>query len=241
MSDLLGASTYHVSMHVLIIEDHRDLAANMVDYLQARGHVADAAGDGITGLHLAVTTNPDVIVLDLGLPGLGGMELCRRLREEGISTPLVMLTARCEVDDRVVGLLSGADDYLIKPVALRELEARLLAQLRRARGGLEYPRLQVADLVVDDRTKQVTRAGREIELARMDYLLLFILVRASPAVVSRAQLESALWGDDPPGNDVLRVHVHRVRRAVDHPCKKALIHTVHGVGYRVADLDAPAG
>lgn len=228
-------------MRVLIIEDHRDLAENLVDYLQARGHVADAAGDGITGLHLAVTTSPDVIVLDLGLPGLGGMDLCRRLRDEGISTPLVMLTARSEVDDRVAGLLSGADDYLVKPVALRELEARLLAQVRRAGGGLESPRLQVADLVIDDRTKRVTRAGREIELARMDYLLLFILVRESPAVVSRAKLEAALWGDDPPGSDVLRAHVHRVRRAIDDPDENALIHTVHGVGYRVADLNAPAG
>lgn len=224
-------------MRILVIEDDRDLAANLVDYLEARGHVVDAAGDGLTGLHVASTQAFDAIVLDLGLPGLDGRELCRWLRAGGNVTPLVMLTARGELEDRVGGLELGADDYMVKPVALRELEARVRAQVRRARGGLDAPRLQVADLVLDDRTMTVSRAGTEIPLTRLDYQLLRVLMRESPAVVSRARLEAEIWGDDPPETDTLRAHIHRLRRAVDRPFARPLLHTIHGVGYRLTSAD----
>ncbi|RFA29310.1 DNA-binding response regulator [Alkalilimnicola ehrlichii] len=224
-------------MQVLIVEDNRDLAANIVDYLDARGHVADTAGDGVTGLHLAVTQDFDAIVLDLGLPGLDGSEVCRRLRDAGIATPVIMLTARGEIEDRIGGLELGADDYLVKPVSLRELEARLRAQVRRAQGGLEQTRLQVADLILDERTRSVTRAGQPIQLARLDYQLLRLLLRESPAVVSRTRLETEIWGDTPPETDSLRSHIHRLRRVLDRPFKQPLLHTVHGVGYRLAALD----
>lgn len=221
-------------MRVLIIEDNRDLVANIVDYLEARGHSTDWAADGITGLHLATTTGPDVIVLDLALPGLDGVEICARLRRERYAIPLIMLTARGELDDRVQGLNVGADDYLVKPVALRELEARLQAQLRRARGGVAQPRWQVADLVLDDATRQVTRASQPVELTRLDYDILRVLMRESPAVVARGRLEAEIWGDEPPGNDTLRAHIHRLRRAVERDDRPALLHTVHGIGYRLA-------
>jgi len=225
-------------MRVLIVEDNRDLAANLADYLKSRGHVADVAMDGVTGLHLAVTGDFDAVVLDLALPGLDGAELCRRLRAEGAATPVLMLTARGELEERVRGLDLGADDYLVKPVPLRELEARIRAQVRRARGGLAQPRLQVADLVLDERTMAVTRAGRPIGLARLDYQLLRVLMRESPAVVPRSRLESELWGDQPPETDALRAHIHLLRRAIDHPFSAPLLHTIHGVGYRLANDDA---
>lgn len=227
-------------MRVLIIEDNRSLAANLVDFLRARGHVADLAMDGVSGLHLAVTGDFDAIVLDLGLPGIDGTELCRRLRAERGATPVLMLTARGELEDRVRGLELGADDYLVKPVPLRELEARLHAQVRRARGGLDQPRLQVADLVLDERTMAVSRAGKPVSLTRLDYKLLRALMRESPAVVPRARLESELWGDEPPDSDTLRAHIHLLRRAIDHPFATPLLHTVHGVGYRLAKPDATA-
>ncbi len=221
-------------MRILVIEDNRDLAANLVDYLEGRGHDMEFAADGLTGLHLATSAEPDVIVLDLGLPDVDGVELCRRLRASGNSAPIVMLTARGEIEDRVAGLEVGADDYLVKPVSLRELEARLRAQVRRARGELEGRRLQVADLVLDEQTMFVTRAGEPISLTRLDYELLRELMRASPGVVSRARLEAAVWGDSPPESDSLRTHIHRLRRAIDHPFDQPLLQTVHGVGYRLA-------
>lgn len=224
-------------MDVLLIEDNPDLAGNIVDYLESRGHRVDLARDGLSGLHFAASKAFDAIVLDLGLPGIDGVELCRRLREEGLATPILMLTARGELDDKVLGLEAGADDYLVKPLSLRELEARLRAQVRRAAGGLGQQRLQVGDLLLDERTRQVSRQGRRIALAPLDYQLLRLLMRASPAVLPRERLESLLWGDDPPDSDALRAHIHRLRLAIDRPFDVPLLHTVPHVGYRLAVPD----
>jgi DNA-binding response OmpR family regulator len=229
-------------MDVLLIEDNRDLAGNLLDHLEACGHRVDWASDGLSGLHLAASKPFDAIVLDLGLPGLDGIELCRRLREEGIATPILVLTARGELDDKLLGLEVGADDYLVKPLSLRELEARLRANVRRAAGGLERRRLQVGDLILDERTHQVSRQGKKIVLAPFDYQLLRLLMRASPAVLTRERLEAALWGDDPPDSDALRTHIHRLRQAIDRPFDVPLLHTVPHVGYRLAvpDEETPA-
>lgn len=224
-------------MDVLLIEDNRDLAGNLLDHLEACGHRVDWASDGLSGLHLAASKPFDAIVLDLGLPGLDGIELCRRLREEGIATPILVLTARGELDDKLLGLEVGADDYLVKPLSLRELEARLRAHARRAAGGLERQRLQVGDLILDERTHQVSRQGKKIVLAPFDYQLLRLLMRASPAVVTRERLEAALWGDDPPDSDALRAHIHRLRQAIDRPFDVPLLHTIPHVGYRLAVPD----
>lgn len=222
-------------MRVLIIEDNSDLAANIFDFLEGRGHVPDAAGDGITGLHLAVTQDYDVIVLDVMLPGMDGLTLCRKLRQEaGKQTPVLMLTAKDTLDDKLAGFTSGSDDYLVKPFALQELEARLLALGRRGAGQAAQQVLQVADLSFDPSTLEARRAGKTLSLTPTGMKLLELLLRRSPQVVTRKDLEHAIWGDSPPDSDALRAHIHTLRAAVDHPFGAPLIHTVHGVGFRLS-------
>lgn len=227
------------SLHILVIEDNPDLAANVCDFLEAKGHVADAAGDGVTGLHLAITKNYDAIVLDIVLPGMDGLTLCRKFREEARrNTPVLMLTARDALDDRVAGLECGADDYVLKPFALRELEARLKALVRRARQDVTAGMLQVGDLEFDPALFTLRRGSRAITLPPIPLKLLEVLMRASPRVIKREDLERAVWGDAPPDSDALRSHMHTVRSAVDGPDEPPLIHTLRGVGYRIAPPDA---
>ncbi|MBI2312376.1 MAG: response regulator transcription factor [Betaproteobacteria bacterium] len=226
-------------MRVLAIEDNRDLAANLVDYLAARGHAVDAAGDGLTGLHLALANDYDVIILDLVLPGLDGITLCRRLREEaGKHTPVLMLTARDALDDKIAGLESGADDYVVKPFALRELEARLKALARRSQGLRPQQRLQVGDLVFDTGTLALTRGNRSIELPPIPLRILETLMRASPRVLPREEIERAVWGDAPPDSDALRAHMHVLRSAIDKPFESPLLRTHRGHGWQIAAPDA---
>lgn len=226
-------------MRVLVIEDNRDLAANLYDYLAAKGHTVDAAGDGITGLHLALVNDYDTILLDLILPGMDGVTLCRKLREEGgKDTPVLMLTARDSLDDKVTGLESGADDYVVKPFALREVEARLLALTRRAGGRSVSRPLQVADLRFDPGTRRVTRGERVIELGPIPLKILEMLMQRSPRVVWRRDIEQAVWGDSPPDSDVLRSHMHVLRSAIDKPSERPLLRTLRGVGYQLTDPDA---
>ena len=227
------------AMRILLIEDNRDLAANIADYLEAHGHIVDAACDGITGLHLAVTNDYHVIVLDLMLPGLDGIEVCRKLRlEASKETPLLMLTARDTLDDKIGGFASGADDYLVKPFALRELLARLTALGRRGVGAVASRQLKVADLELDQGTLQARRAGRVLELTPVGFRILTLLMQESPRVVTRQQLEQAVWGDQPPLSDALRTHIHALRNTIDKPFAAPLLHNVHSIGYRLAPLDA---
>lgn len=227
------------SLHILVIEDNPDLAANVCDFLEAKGHIVDAAGDGITGLHLAVTKDYDAIVLDIVLPGMDGFTVCRKFRDEARrNTPVLMLTARDALDDRVAGLECGADDYVLKPFALRELEARLKALVRRAKSGVTPDTLRVADLEFDSALVRVKRGERVIPLPPIPFKLLETLLRASPRVVRREELERAVWGDVPPDSDALRSHMHTLRAAVDGPGEPALIHTQRGIGYRIAPPDA---
>jgi DNA-binding response OmpR family regulator len=221
-------------MHILVIEDNPDLAANVCDYLEAKGHSTDAAGDGVTGLHLAVTHPYDAIVLDLVLPGLDGLSLCRKLREDARSnTPVLMLTARDALDDRVAGLECGADDYVLKPFALRELEARLKALTRRASGMVSQSPLKVGDLVFDPGLVQASRAGRVLELSPIPLKILEHLMRASPKVVKREELERLIWGENPPDSDALRAHMHVLRNALERPGSPPLLHTLRGIGYQL--------
>ncbi len=226
-------------MRILIIEDNRDLAANLLDFMAERGHAADVAGDGVTGLHLATVNDYDAIILDLMLPGLDGITLCRKLREEARkTTPVLIVTARDALDDKIVGLESGADDYVVKPFALREVEARLKALARRAQSQGMQPRLQVADLVFDTDTVKITRGGRSIQLPPISLKLLETLMRHSPRVLGRGELEHAVWGDTPPDSDALRAHMHLLRGAIDGKGETPLIRTVRGVGYQLAAPDA---
>lgn len=221
-------------MHILVIEDNPDLAANVCDYLEAKGHSTDAAGDGITGLHLAVTHPYDAVVLDLGLPGLDGLSLCRKLREEaGSTTPVLMLTARDALDDRVTGLEYGADDYVLKPFALRELEARLKALSRRASGMISHSPLKVGDLVFDPGLMQASRDGQALDLSPIPLKILEHLMRASPKVLKREELERLVWGENPPDSDALRAHMHVLRNAVDQPGRPPMLFTLRGIGYQL--------
>ena len=193
-------------MRLLVIEDNRDLVANLFAYFESRGHVLDAAPDGITGLHLALTQPYDAVVLDWMLPRMDGPQVLRKLREEGHSDmPVVMLTARDELPDKLAGFRAGAD------------------------------------LRLDLDTLEATRAGQAIHLFPAGRKLLEALMRASPAVVTREQLERTLWGDEPPDGDMLRSHVYELRREVDGPFPVKLIQTVPRTGYRLARVATPAG
>ena len=182
-------SAQTTNARILLVEDHRDIAEMVGAYLEARGYVIDYAGDGVTGLHLAVVNSYDAVVLDLMLPGMDGLTLCRKLREEAhCETPLLMLTARDTQDDKITGLDAGADDYLVKPFDIRELEARIRALLRRHRGALAPDLLTVGDLTLDTGTLEVQRAGTRLTLTPIGLKLLTVLMRASPRVVSRQEL-----------------------------------------------------
>ncbi len=227
-------------MKLLVVEDNHALVANLFAYFEARGHVLDAAPDGVTGLRLAADHHYDAIVLDWALPRMEGVRVLQELRQsvrKGV--PVLMLTAKGETADKVEALRLGADDYLVKPFDLAELEARLLAQVRRASGRVTDARLQVCDLVLDLSTAEVTRGARPIALQPATRRLLEVLMRASPALVPRNRLEDALWGDDPPDRDLLRSQMHLLRRAIDAPFSCKLLHTVARVGYRLAAMPGP--
>ena len=222
-------------MRILVIEDNRDILANVLDYLQLKGFSVDCTQDGLTGLHLARTGHYNLIVLDIMLPGIDGYQVCKHLREEDRNeVPILMLTARDALDDRLLGLQAGADDYLIKPFALSELVARIEAILRRSQGS-RMRQLKVADLVYDLDTLHVSRAGQPLKLNPLGLKLLAVLMQKSPAVVRREALEEALWGDDCPDSGSLRSHIHQLRQVLDKPFAHPLLHTLHGVGYRLAE------
>jgi DNA-binding response OmpR family regulator len=225
-------------MKILVVEDNPDIAANIGDYLEDHGHVVDFAYDGVTGLHLAVSQEFDAIVLDLMLPGMDGLDVCKKLREEANKdTPVLMLTARDTLNEKLTGFASGADDYMVKPFALQELEARLRVLARR--GLTTQARvLKISDLEYNLDTLQVNRAGQDINLNPIGLKLLQRLMEASPWVVSREELELRVWGERQPDSDTLRVHIHTLRNAIDKPFDVPLIQTRHGIGYRIADPNA---
>jgi len=223
---------------ILLIEDHHDIAAMVCDHLEFRGYEVDYAADGITGLHLAVTGDFDAIILDLMLPGMDGLEICRKYRTEaGGRKPILMLTARDTLEDKVAGLDAGADDYLVKPFELEELDARLRALLRRAGDSVAPQVLRVADLEFDTGTLEVRRSKRSLTLTPIGLKLLEALMKASPRVVSRRNLEREVWGDVVPDSDALRSHLYNLRKAIDKPFDRPLLHNVQGMGYRLAARD----
>jgi len=224
-------------LRILVVEDNPDISENIADYFETRGHVLDFAMNGVQGLHLALTDEYDVMILDIMLPGMDGLTLCQKLRESNArKMPVLMLTARDTLPDKVSGFESGTDDYLVKPFALQELEVRIHALVRRNRPEVT-DLLKIADLTVDPGTRIVRRDGKIVELNRSCMRLLEILMVASPKVVARAELEHALWGDMPPGSDSLRSHIYLLRRKIDKPFPTPLIHTVHGVGYQLKVTD----
>jgi DNA-binding response OmpR family regulator len=222
-------------VRILIIEDDRAIATNLYDYLTERGHSVDAAADGVTGLHLAVTHTFDAIVLDLGLPGMDGANVCRKLRTEAQKdTPVLMLTARDTLADKLHGFEHGADDYVVKPFALKEIEARLAALHKRTTGRVTSKTLTAGDVSLDRRTLNVRFAGRDVKLPPKCLRLLEILMTEPGRVFSRSELEAQVWGDTQETSDTLRSHMHLLRRALVEGGGYDPIDTVHGLGYRIS-------
>lgn len=215
---------------ILIVEDEAPLAKMVALGLQKDGYTVETAPDGITGLQMALDHPYDLILLDLMLPGLDGWGVCRRLRDRRSPVPILMLTARDEVEDRVKGLETGADDYLPKPFAFAELRARIAALLRRER--LQRRRvLQVADLRIDTQAKQVSRDGQPVSLTPKEYELLEILAGREGQVVERDALMARLWPEADTVSNSLEVHVAALRRKIESGRDARLIHTVHRRGY----------
>lgn len=226
-------------MNILIIEDDADIAINLRDGLVAKGHTVDAVADGTTGFQHALAHDYDAILLDLALPGMDGLSLCRKLREEARrDTPILMLTARDTLDDKLEGFARGADDYLVKPFALSEVEARLVALNRRHAGRVTGGELVVGDIAFDRETLAVTRAGAPVKLPPKCLRLLELLMQNPSRVFSRTDLETAIWGEVQPTSDTLRSHMHILRRALALPGKPDPIENVHGLGYRLVKPDA---
>ena len=221
-------------MRILIIEDDATIAANLYDFLEARGHSVDAAADGVTGLHLAVTQPFDTIVLDLCLPGIDGLTLASKLRDDAhIETPILMLTARDTLEDKLEGFARGADDYLVKPFSLKEVEARLYALHKRSSGRVTSRLLQAGALTLDPKTMNVHYAGTEVKLPPKCLRILELLMRDPGRVVSRDEIERLVWGEAQETSDTLRSHLHMLRRALITAGGDDPIETLHGIGYRV--------
>lgn len=222
-------------MRVLVVEDEPKISAFILKGLEEEQYVVDAAFDGETGLDMALSVEYDIIVLDILLPRRDGVSVCRELREVGLRTPVLMLTAKDTVDDRVAGLDSGADDYLVKPFAFKELVARLRALARRP-PAVQGTILQVGDLVLDPVNYQVTRGGELIELAPKEYNVLEYLMRHPNQVLTRMMIGEHIWNYDfYSESNVLDVYIRNLRRKLDDNFPVKLIHTVRGVGYKLSE------
>jgi DNA-binding response OmpR family regulator len=226
-----------MNMRILVIEDNRRLSDSLRMTLQDDGYAVDTAYDGQEGEDLALLAQYDVIILDIMLPEKDGFAVCRALRNKHVKTPILMLTARDALEDRVGGLDSGADDYLIKPFEVDELRARIRALLRRETDSKSSV-LQLADLEVDPATHYVQRGGRAIELTAKEFALLEYLMRHPNRLVTREMAEEHLWSyDHTIGSNVVDVYIRRLRRKIDDPQPVKLIETVRGVGYRICKPD----
>ncbi len=229
-------------MRILVVEDEKKVAGFIKRGLEEAGYSVDVATDGEEGLYLAEIDDYDLIVLDLIIPRKSGLDVCRELREQSIKTPILILSARDSVDDKVKGLDMGADDYLTKPFAFSELLARVRALLRR--GETMVPvKLQIEDLVMDTVTHTVTRAGREIKLTSKEYALLEYFIMNHDKVLTRTMISEHVWDYTfDTFSNVIDVYINYLRNAIDRDFEKKLIHTVRGVGYVLkTDPESNAG
>lgn len=229
------------ALPLLLVEDDADLAATVEEYLARRGWAVEYAANGALALALLLERSYAIMVLDHRMPGLTGLELCRRVRS-GVAPqlPVLMLTAADALEDRLAGFAAGVDDYLVKPFALPELAARLTALARRTSEGRApaAPRLRYADVEMDLSLREVRRGERALDLTRMGFSILELLLRRAPAVVPRGDVERYLWGEELPGSDALRTHIHALRAALDPSGVPSLLHTHRGVGWQL--LAGPA-
>lgn len=223
---------------LLIIEDNPDIVANIYAFFEPKGYQIDNAHNGVSGLKLASENRYDVILLDVMLPGMKGTELCHALRTDWHNkTPVLMLTARDTIADKVAGFDSGADDYLIKPFSLVELEARIKALIRRFQDDHYAHMLQVGGLQLDVECHQVSRDNKVLKLTPTAFKILQILMAASPKVVSKAEIEEKVWGEDVPSSDALRTHLHTLRQQISKPFNQPMIVTLSGIGYQIINPD----
>jgi heavy metal response regulator len=221
-------------MRILVIEDERKIASFIKRGLKEEGYTVDTAGDGEEGYQLAGENEYALIILDIMLPKKDGISLCRQLRSDGIESPVLMLTAKDAVQDKVRGLDSGADDYLTKPFAFEELLARIRALLRK--GARRAVSLQVGDLALDAAAHRVTRSGQEIVLTMKEYALLAYLMRNAGTVVTRTMIAENIWElDFDTGTNIIDVYINYLRNKIDSDHEKKLIHTVRGRGYMIKD------
>lgn len=222
-------------MRILLVEDDTRMADNASQYLRRGGFSVDVAPDGQSALSLAAMNPYDAVVLDLQLPDIDGVEVCRRLRESEMPLRIIMATARDAVEDRIAGLNLGADDYLVKPYALGELDARLRALLRRP-AELTPITLQVGDLTLDTATREATRGTRTITLTTKEFAVLEYLMREAGRVVTREQISAHAWDDNyDPFSNVIDVYIARLRRKIDQDHGQPLLSTVRGAGYRLGE------
>jgi DNA-binding response OmpR family regulator len=224
-------------MRVLVVEDEERIARFLKKGLAEESYAVDVVGDGPSALDWVAGARYDLILLDVMLPGLTGFEVCRLLRERGVTTPILILTARDEVDDRVTGLDAGADDYLPKPFAFKELLARMRALTRRATAGATLdPVLELADLQLDTITHRAKRGGREIELTAKEYALLEYLLRHARRPLSRTLIREGVWGYDYYGaSNVVDVYIRHLRQKLEANGEPPLVHTLRGIGYKIDD------
>jgi DNA-binding response OmpR family regulator len=226
-----------MNVSVLIVEDHKELAATIGEYLEHSGFAVDYAMDGLTGLHLAVTNIYDAIILDVMMPGIDGFAVCEKIRNDAKSDiPILMLTARDQIQDKLEGFDKGADDYLVKPFDPDELVARLNALIKRYKGELNKNTLVVGDLSYDQVTSKVHRQGQLLKVSPTGLQILKILMSKSPEVISKEKLCKELWGDLSPESDVLRSHLYLLRKTIDKPFNKQLLHTIPAVGIKLEDI-----
>ena len=220
---------------MLLVEDDFDLAETVIDYLAIESISCDYASNGVAGEKLLADNAYDVVLLDLNLPRLDGLTLCQKLRSGGNDTPVLMLTARDQLDDKVAGFEAGTDDYLVKPFELRELVVRIHALARRRSGQVQL--LRCADLEMNLKEDDVSRAGQKIKLSPTARQILEALLRVSPETVTKQKLIDTVWGDDPPDSNSLKVHMHHLRKAVNEGFDSPLIHTISGRGFAVKEGD----
>ena len=218
----------------MLIEDHRDIAEMVFDYLENQGYKVDYAADGVTGLHLGIQNDYDAVVLDLMLPGIDGLDVCRRLRSDAhVDAPVLMLTARDTLEDKLLGFDSGADDYLVKPFAFAELLARVRSLLRRE-GMAKTPEIRIGDLILNSLTRDVRRGSNTIDLTNKEYVILEYLMRNPNVVLSRTLIEEHAWNYDFGSvSNLIDVYVRRLRNKLGDDGKHELIQTVRGAGYRL--------
>jgi len=221
------------SLSILLIEDEMEIAASIIDFLEGEGHRLDYAADGRQGLDLALGGSYDVVLLDLRLPRLDGLAVCRQLRQTAERhLPILMLTARDTLDDKIEGFDAGADDYLTKPFALEELLLRCNALGRRHQLHRTHL-LTIGDLRIDRRRRSATRAGESLDLHHTPFDILVALAEAYPAVITRSELSRRIWGDAPPTSDALATHIYSLRQALDRDFATPMLKTLHGVGLRL--------